>query len=120
MKMLNPRKNTTHGVLTPEAFLYASGVLISPCPAPGILAEELDDDITLYHPASHDVVILNSSGADVWRLAEGDLTVEGIIDTLATAYAVTADDVRSDVLRTVADLEQHGFLVECGTSDPTV
>jgi hypothetical protein len=74
--------------------------------------EDLDDDVCLYRPDIDEVLVLNSSGGDVWRLAEGELTVEQITERIALFYGVSAVEVASDVSRVVADLIERGYLVD--------
>jgi hypothetical protein len=87
-------------------------MLNRPVPADGIVAEDLDDDVCLYLPATDEALVLNQPAGDVWRLADGELTVDEIIARLAAVYARAADDLREDVLAVVADLAARGCLVE--------
>lgn len=85
---------------------------LRPAPAPHVVVEDLDDDVCLYRPDIDEVLVLNSSGGDVWRLAEGELTVEQITERIALFYGVSAVEVASDVSRVVADLIERGYLVD--------
>jgi hypothetical protein len=81
-----------------------------PVPARGVVIEELDDEVCLYRPTDDEVLILNTSAADIWRLADGSSTADEIVELLAAAYQVSTEQIRSDVLSALADLTDRGFL----------
>jgi hypothetical protein len=87
-------------------------VLECPLRAPHVVVEDLDDDICLYRPDIDEVVVLNHSAGDVWRLADGTTSVPDIVTRLAQAYAANTADIRTDVHRVVDDLEARGYLVD--------
>ena len=66
-------------------------------PRPGVLEEELDDELLLYHPATSHVTALNRTAADVWLLATGKYTPEQIVSRLASSYGVDPGSIRTDV-----------------------
>ena len=74
--------------------------------------EDLDDDVCLYRPDIDEVLVLNQSDGDVWRLADDRLRVPEIAEQLGTAYATDAANLSADVQRVVDDLEQRGYLVD--------
>lgn len=77
---------------------------------PGVVETELDDDVALFHPRTGQVVILNATAADVWRLSDGEHTLEALVAVLARAYAVEGSSIRDEVAAAVSDLGRHGFL----------
>jgi len=81
-----------------------------PSPAPGILLEEIDDDICLYRADIDEVLVLNQSAADVWRLADGTRTEAELLEHLAQAYGVASDELAADVSTVLSDLTQRGYL----------
>jgi hypothetical protein len=83
-----------------------------PGPAPNIVVEDLDDDVCLYRSDIDEVLVLNQSAGDVWRLADGQLTVAAIADQLAAVYQADADTLQADVRTVVDDLAARGYLVE--------
>jgi hypothetical protein len=56
------------------------------------------------------VVVLNATASDVWRLCDGEQTLDEIVDLLASAYQAEASVIRPDVEKTIADLVDAGFL----------
>jgi hypothetical protein len=56
------------------------------------------------------VVVLNATASDVWRLCDGEQTLDEIVDLLASAYQGDAAVIRPDVEKTIAELVEAGFL----------
>jgi len=86
-----------------------NGQVVGP-PAPGVEEMEIGDEISLYNPATDQVLVLNATASDVWRLSDGEHTLEEIVSKLASAYAVDADTVHADVAGAVASFREAGFL----------
>ena len=82
-----------------------------PSPAPSVVVEDLDDDVCLYRADIDEVLVLNQSAGDVWRLADGQRTVSAIADELARVYDANEAAVQADVRTMVADLVARGYLV---------
>ena len=82
---------------------------IGPPPAQ-ILETEIDGEISLYDPHSDSVLVLNQTASDVWRLSDGEQTLEEIVELLAAAYQVRPDDIRRDVEGAVGNIIEKGFL----------
>ena len=91
---------------------YSSAVIVRPRPAPEVLVEDLDDDVCLYRSDTNEVLVLNQSAGDVWRLADGELTVEEIAGRITEAYELPPGHVDADVRHIVADLAGRGYLVD--------
>lgn len=79
---------------------------------PGLLEEEIDDDVVLYDPGREEVTVLNATAGDIWRLCDGSFTLEEMVKRLSQAYATPEEVIRRDVERTVRDLVDKGLLVE--------
>jgi hypothetical protein len=86
-------------------------VVINLTPNPDVVVEEIDDDVCLYRPDTDEVLVLNHTAADVWRLADGSLSTDELVATLARAYAVAPDQVHHDVEAVLENLRERGFLV---------
>jgi hypothetical protein len=82
---------------------------IGPPPA-HVLETEIKGDISLFDAESNQVVVLNSTASDVWRLCDGEQTLDEIVDLLASSYQTTPEALRSDVTETVDKLVAEGFL----------
>jgi hypothetical protein len=79
-------------------------------PRPTVQVLELDGDISLYDRATSQALLLNATASDVWRLLDGEHTVDEIVDLLAAAYGTDPAAIRPDVVRTVAELGAAGLL----------
>jgi hypothetical protein len=75
-----------------------------------VLEEEIDDEMLLYNTEHGRFLSLNQTAADVWRLADGESTVDEVIDLLAAAYGVSSGDIRQDVEGVVARFRENRLL----------
>lgn len=75
-----------------------------------IIETEVDEDISLYNPRTEQVVVLNGTASDIWRLADGSRTVEEISSLLASSYGVSPDSIAADVEKTVEELSKAGLI----------
>jgi hypothetical protein len=91
-------------------------MIIRPQPASGVVVEDLDDSVCLYRVDIDEVLVLNESAGAVWRLADGDLTLDEIVERLAGEYDVPGDGMHADVVRVLDDLTERGYLVD-GAAD---
>jgi hypothetical protein len=79
-------------------------------PPSHIIETEVKGDISLFDAERNQVVVLNATASDVWRLCDGDQTLDEIVDLIASAYSVQTESVRGDVTDTVNRLIDEGFL----------
>ena len=79
-------------------------------PLSHILETEVGGEISLYDPHSESVLVLNQTASDVWRLSDGESTLEEIVQLLAAAYGKGPDEIRHDVEQTVQNITDEGFL----------
>lgn len=82
---------------------------IGPPPA-HIIETEIKGEISLFDAEQNQVVVLNSTASDVWRLSDGEHTLDQIVDLLASAYRTDPDTIRNDVRTTIQQLVDEGFL----------
>ena len=75
-----------------------------------VIETELDGDISIYDPTRESVTVLNSTASDIWRLADGEHTVDQIVDLLAGAYQVEPEAIRQQVKDAVQELVDGGLL----------
>lgn len=83
--------------------------IIGPPPA-HILETEVHGDISLYDAKREQVLVLNATASDVWRLCDGEQTLDEIVQLLVSAYDADATVVRNDVQNTIDQLLEEGFL----------
>ncbi len=79
-------------------------------PAEHVLETEVAGDISLYDAQTEKVLVLNGTASDIWRLCDGEQTVDQIVSLLAQAYGVSEDSIRPQVLETIETLVSEGFL----------
>ena len=79
-------------------------------PVAHLLETEIDDEISLYDPRTEQVVVLNKTASDVWRLSDGESDLDEISRLLASAYGVDVDQIRGEVKETIRSFVEHGLL----------
>ncbi len=82
---------------------------VGPPPA-HIIETEIKGDISLFDAEHNQVVVLNATASDVWRLCDGEQTLDEIVALLASAYQQPPEDLRPDVVATVTQFVDAGFL----------
>lgn len=71
---------------------------------------EIDGCVALFNPDNGAALFLNETASDLWRLSDGELTIEELIARLAEAYVADPRTLATDIRRTVSDLRDRGFL----------
>ena len=78
--------------------------------SPIVVSRLLDQEMVLVHPVQGKVRVLNSVGARVWELADGQHTLNDIIQTIATEYQVDTARVEVEVPAFCEELAQRGIM----------
>lgn len=78
--------------------------------AAAIQAFPLDDDLVLYDDRDGRSYVLNRTGAAVWRLCDGEATVDDLVASIAREYGEPTERVRPDVEALLAELREAGLL----------
>lgn len=86
-----------------------NGQIIGPPPT-HVIESEVDGDISLYDAKEERVIVLNPTASDVWRLADGEMTVDQIALVLSKAYQADPDDIKPDVERLIESLVEQKLL----------
>ena len=71
---------------------------------------EVDGRISVYSPSTQQLVALDETASDVWRLCDGDHDLPTIIRLLASSYRVQPGHVADDVTRTIGEFVTLGLL----------
>ncbi len=79
-------------------------------PREHVVETEVDDHISLYDARGQEVLVLNETASDVWRLCDGERSLDEIVSILASAYGVDPDAIRSDVVRTIQAFQDQALL----------
>lgn len=86
-----------------------SDAKIGPPPA-NIIETEVKGDISLFDAERNEVVVLNATASDIWRLCDGEQSVDEIVSLIARAYDQPEEGIRDDVVSTISGLIESGFL----------
>jgi len=65
---------------------------------------DLGGEQVLYHPASHEVVVLNETAAFIYGLCDGTRSVAELLQTLQRRYDAPEERLRSDLIGVLRDL----------------
>lgn len=79
--------------------------------SPLVVSRLLDEEAVLVHPVQGKVRVLNPVGARVWDLADGQRTLDDIVQMIASEYTVDSSRVQADVVVFCEDLVQRGVLL---------
>ena len=74
------------------------------------LSADTGDGAVMMSPSAAQYLGLSETGSRIWALLEEPRTLAEICTALAGEYAVTADEVRPDVIEFVARLAERGAL----------
>lgn len=72
---------------------------------------EVGGDISLYDPTSERVIVLNATASDIWRLCDGEQTLDEIVELIAKAYERQPEEIRHEVNTTIDQFRDEGFLL---------
>ena len=86
-----------------------NGQVIGP-PPDYVIESEVDGDISLYDAKNERVIVLNPTASDVWRLADGEMTVDQITAALCKAYRADPHAIKPDVERLIDSLVEQKLL----------
>ncbi len=78
----------------------------------GFLAEQMDGEIVLLHPARNIIIHANETAALVWQMCDGINTMEQIIEILSSAYPDARTQIAKDVADIIQKLQAQGALEE--------
>ena len=78
--------------------------------APGVLEQSVDDDLIVFNPTDESYYTLNRTAREVWELADGSRTVDGVVAHLAAEYGAEPADLHDDVAGIIAGLRETGLI----------
>jgi hypothetical protein len=80
--------------------------------SPGLVVEEMDEEILLYHPSTHKAIHLNGTAAAIWKLCDGTRTVSDLIDCLTAEFPSAKPKIAPEVREAIGRLLRDGALIE--------
>ena len=81
-----------------------------PCRTPGYAAEQIDDELLLYHSGRTTVVYLNQTALMIWQLCDSQRSGTEITALLAAAFPAERDAIAHDVVQAMQHLVNHGVV----------
>ncbi len=72
--------------------------------------EEVDGEVVLYDPVAPRLLVLNATGAAVWRRCDGSMTVRALVRALIDALGAPPEQVGADVDAFLRQLLEAGLL----------
>jgi coenzyme PQQ biosynthesis protein PqqD len=79
---------------------------------PGVVAEDMGEELLLYRPSAHKAIHLNSTAAAIWKLCDGTRTVKDLVDSLEAEFPDAKPRIASEVQDVVDQLLREGALTE--------
>ena len=72
---------------------------------PGVVVEEMGEEILLYRPTTHKAIHLNGTAAAIWKLCDGTRTVKDLVACLEAAlWAFARSETFRDAVLLAANL----------------
>ena len=73
---------------------------------------EVGDRLVIYNSATRTSLVLNPTGAVVWRLLESPHNADGLAQALAARFPdVDRQSIEADIAKHLAELVEHGVVV---------
>lgn len=85
--------------------------------SPRSLWRSVGGDVYLSSAHREQIDLLEGSAGAAWKLLDGPATGRQLTEALATAYAVPADSIESDVNGLLVELEERGWVERLGDED---
>jgi hypothetical protein len=79
---------------------------------PGIVVEELGEEVLLYRPTTHKAIHLNETAAAIWKLCDGTRSLNDIVDLLEGTFPDAKPRLAREVRDVVDQLLRDGALTE--------
>ena len=75
-----------------------------------VLREEFDDWAVLFNPDTANAVGINPVGVSVWKLMDGNRTLEELVDEIKDRYSDVPNAAIEDLTAFVENLAENGFV----------
>ena len=82
-----------------------------PKPHPQTAGRVIDDEAVLMLADDSEINVLNSVGSRIYELADGNHSVQQIVDTLVAEFEANADEVAKDTTEFLQDLVNKNVMV---------
>ena len=91
--------------------------LSKPRRKPDYRLEMIDGELLLFHPGDTKILYCNPSASLIWRLCDGQRTVEEITSLLLQAFPEAADTIPAEVEASLRQFHGHGAIEYAGEDD---
>lgn len=81
-------------------------------PRLGVACRQSGDELVVVLPEQGKYFVLNDTGAQVWRLADGQRTLADIVQSLVKDWGAEPDRAQIDVLNLAEQLVERGALTD--------
>ncbi len=78
---------------------------------PHYLLEQIDNEITVYHPTLTTSLYLNETGGLIWELCDGQRSTADVIDILTAAYPENSQQIAEDVTKVITLLLKNNIAI---------
>ena len=75
-----------------------------------VLREEFDDWAVLFNPETANAVGINPVGVAIWKLMNGQLCMEEIVENIGSFFADVPETAIEDITVFVDNLAERGFV----------
>jgi hypothetical protein len=76
------------------------------------ILEEMEGEALIYNPSASITLHLNPPSVMIWKLLDGERSVQDLVDMLVEAFPEQAEQIEKDVLDTVTDMVNQRVIVE--------
>ena len=73
---------------------------------------EIDDEILLVDLDGGELFSLSGTGREIWRLIDGERTLDEIVDSVADGYSIETKRLRRDVEKFLDQLEAAALVAD--------
>ena len=70
----------------------------------------IEGEAILVNVNSSDIVHLNETGAEIWRIIDGKTSISKIIEHISSVFEVNKEVAKTDVLKLLEDLIEKNIL----------
>jgi hypothetical protein len=80
------------------------------CPAPAVLAQQIEDEIVLLHTHREQYFALNAVASRMWRLLGEAASLQDVFEAMHREYQVPPEDLQADLEHFIEELAVHGLV----------
>ena len=79
---------------------------------PGLVVEEMDEEVLLYRPSTHQAIHLNGTAAAIWKLCDGSRSAKDLVDCLSAEFPNAKSEIARQIQEAIDQLLRDGALIE--------